>query len=928
MGYFDFGNSNKNDRDNEDVFSFSGQGLSLPKIPIKFVITAVFILISMFVLGALKSIYVNWLWFSTTDSFLQVSYLPIYQTVLSAKALLFIIGFFISLSILAVNILVAKRLSVTQKSNTILSQLGLTSSITKISTIIMITIAIFISITFGSSAANNWDTLYKFLNSVPFGFNDPVFDRDIAFYTFTLPAYKFIQGWLLGVFLFSTFFSLGIYFLSNPSGNFAEIPQSVKRHLSVLVGVIVIMISAGIFLNIFNILFGTTGIVDGATYTDIAVGLPVRYILAGIALFTGIAIILNSFLTTSFKLPIFLIGLWVFVSIVGGGILPSVIQQFTVDPNELQKEELYIQRNIDYTRLAWGLDQIEEQNFPANRTVSQEEILAYPETIDNIRILDPRPLKDTFNEIQSIRPFYQFIDVDVDRYTIDGKLRAVMVASRELDINSTSDRNWTRERLQLTHGFGAAIAPVNSVDDEGLPDLLTSNIPPQSTTEELSLSADGSRIYFGELTDHYVLVKTNENEFDYPLDEGKNQQTRFEADKGIKLDSFIKKSTLAWQLGDVNILISDQLGSDSRLLLYRNIFQRVNKIAPFLQLDPDPYSVIINNELFWIHDAYTYTNAFPYASGYGNDVNYMRNSVKVVTNAQTGDIDLYLFDETDFIATTWSKVFPTLFKDTSMMSAELIKHVRYPETLFRIQSEIYLKYHVTDASIFFIGEDFWSVPTERFRQKEQVVEPYYVVMTLPGESLEEFALILPFNPKNRPNTIAWLAGRSDGDNYGKLRAYRFPSEKQIAGPTQIEALIDQDPGISQQLTLWDSTGSEVIRGNLLMIPIGNSVLYVEPIYLQAATRKLPQLVRVVVANGNRISMAEDFETALANVLSPKNTIEIKKESIIDVTKKKTESLPEKISQSKSELIESAQGLLEDVESQIEKIKTIIAKLED
>ena len=925
MGYFDFNNSNK---DESNPFGFEGQGISMPKIPTKIIALFIFSIIGLFVFGSLKEIYVNWLWFSATGTSQEVSYLPIYKTVLSAKIIFFVAGFLISALIIALNIFIAKKQIVQKNNSGILEQLGITTTVSNISTIILVSVALFIAVTFGSSAANNWDTLYKFFNSIEFGTLDPIFQRDIAFYTFTLPAFNFIQSWLLGVLLFTIFIIGGIYLTSFSINDISNMPRNIQRHFSVIIGLIIILIAAGIFLSVFNILFNESGIIYGAAYTDVSVKLPVRYILAGIALFTGIVVMINSFIANNYKLPIFLIGLWVFVSIVGSGLLPSAIQQFTVDPNELQKEEPYIQRNIDYTRLAWGLNNIDEQNFPANKQVSQDEISQYPETIDNIRILDPRPLRDTFNEIQSIRPFYKFRDVDVDRYTIDGKLSSVMVATRELDIDSTADRNWTRERLQLTHGFGAAIAPVNSVDADGLPNLLTSNIPPQSSEDELEISIEGSRIYFGELTKHYVMVKTNENEFDYPLDEGKNQETRYEADRGIVLDSFFKKAALAWELGDVNVLISDQLGSDSRLLLHRNIFERVNKIAPFLTLDPDPYAVTIDGKIFWIHDAYTYTDSFPYSSEYGSKVNYLRNSVKVITNAQTGDIDLYLFDDSDFIASTWSKIFPTLFKNASEMPESLKAHIRYPEMLFQMQSEMYLRYHVTDASVFFVGEDFWSIPTEKFKQKEQLVEPYYVVMTLPGEEEEEFALILPFNPQNRPNTIAWLAGRSDGENYGQLRAYRFPTEKQINGPTQIEALIDQDPAISQQITLWDSAGSEVIRGNLLMIPIGSSVLYVEPIYLQASSRKLPQLVRVVVANGNEIAMEEDFATALYKVLGiekDENNFD-KKESITQPEKTQQNKVP--TNQSDAELIDSLEKIISDVENQIEKIKNIISDLDN
>ena len=456
----------------------------------------------------------------------------------------------------------------------------------------------------------------------------------------------------------------------------------------------------------------------------------------------------------------------------------------------------------------------------------------------------------------------------MDRYVLDGELRQVMLSPRELDISRAQERNWTRERLQLTHGFGAVVAPVNEVLEEGLPDFITGDIPPVS--DQLELTIEGSRIYFGEQTNQYVIVNSNEPEFDYPLGDA-NAETFYEPDRGIELSSFARRFALAWELGDTNLLISGQIQSDSRLLMNRNIQQRIDKVAPFLVLDADPYIVIIDGQLQWIQSAYTVSSRFPYSQSSRGSINYIRDSVKIVVDAITGDMTFYLIDADDPVAATWAKIFPDLFTDESEMPQAIREHLRYPLDMFSLQAELYLRYHITSPDVFFIGEDVWNIPTERFRQQEQPVEPYYVLMTLPTEEVGaaeelEFALILPFTPRNRQNTVAWLAGRSDGDNYGTLRAYRFPTDDLVFGPAQIEARIDQNPGISQQITLWDQAGSEVIRGNLLMIPIGQSFLFVEPIYLQAENSRLPELVRVVVANGNAIAMEPTFDRALDVIL--------------------------------------------------------------
>ena len=712
-----------------------------------------------------------------------------------------------------------------------------------------------------------------------------------------------------------------------------NVTAAMRIHLSVLVGLIFLTIAWGTFLSIFDLANSIGGIVYGATYTDVNARLPVRYLLIGLALFAGVVTIANAFLSRGYRFPLFAFGLWAAAGLVGGAIYPQAVQAFTVEPNELEREERFIERNISLTRIGWGLDAIDERSFPALPAVTEEEIEQNDATLDNVRVLDPRPLLDTFNQIQSIRPFYQFTDVDVDRYIIDGVQRQVMLTPRELNVSRALDRNWTRERLQLTHGFGAVVTPVNEVvPASGLPQLLTSDIPPVSSIDELELTLEGSRIYFGELTDHYVVVNTNVAEFDYPLGEGQNAETRYEPDRGIRLSSLVQRMALAWELGDTNLLISGQIGSGSRLLMHRDLQSRIDKVAPFLLLDPDPYLVVEDGRLYWIQDAYTTSGGFPYSAPRG-DVNYIRNSVKVLVDAVTGDMTYYLIDEADPVARTWAKIFPDLFRPGSEMPGFMRDHLRYPELLFRLQADLYLQYHVTDPQVFFVGEDFWNIPTERFRQQEQQVDPYYVVMKLPGEESEEFVLILPFTPRNKQNTVAWLAARSDGEAYGTLRSYRFPTDDLVFGPAQIEARIDQNPGISQQLTLWDTAGSEVIRGNLLMIPIGESFLFVEPIYLQASNSRLPELKRIVVANGNAIAMEETFELSLDVVLGRRPSSLPGTGSVIEpAAPSAAPAAPAAPSQplpaDLSGLLEEAQEAFDATEAELERLRQILEALRD
>jgi uncharacterized membrane protein (UPF0182 family) len=588
----------------------------------------------------------------------------------------------------------------------------------------------------------------------------------------------------------------------------------------------------------------------------------VIYLLMGLAGLTAVCILISILRPRLVFLPVAATVLWVVAAIAGGIIYPATVQRFQVEPNELARERDYIVRNIEATRAAYALDRIEERPFPARASVTAAELAGNPETLLNIRLWDTRPLLQTLNQIQSLRPLYEFFDVDIDRYMIDGELRQVMLSPRELNPSRLPEdsQGWVNRRLQFTHGYGLAMVPVNEVVEEGLPALFIRDIPP---TGEIDI--EQPRIYYGEQGENYVIVNSDYEEFDYPIGDDERATNVYDGTGGVKIDSFVRRLVYAWEFADANLLISDALNSESRVLYRRNIRDRVGEIAPFLRLDADPYLVTANGALYWVQDAYTHSDLYPYSTRHAG-LNYIRNSVKVVTNAFDGSITFYLVEPDDPIARVYDKIYPDLFAHLDDVPQALREHIRYPEDLFRIQSELYRRYHIQDPAVFFNNEDLWEIPTEVFIDQEQPVEPYYVIMRLPGEAEPEFVLILPFNPRNRRNTIAWLAARSDGEQYGRLLAFRFPTDTLVFGPSQIESRIDQDTLISQQMSLWNRAGSGVIRGNLLLIPIGEGNLYVEPIYLQATANSLPELKRVIVANGNAIAMEPTLQRALEVVL--------------------------------------------------------------
>jgi uncharacterized membrane protein (UPF0182 family) len=828
----------------------------------RYILFGVGLLVTFIVLNTLKSLYVDWLWFD------GAGYRSVYSKRLATEAWLFGGGALVFLVYFGINTFWAARPLLRQPLPNPTSDEE-AATVRRVYLLALIVTTLFLAVVMGTIAAVQWDTVLAWMEGEPFGMEDPQFGRDVGFYVFDLPALRFFYGWLMGLAIVTVLAAAGLYlyrFLT--FGPEEETSQQSRRHLAMLLAIVVALFIWRYWLNRFELNFSENGVVFGATYTDIHARLPLIYLGMALAGVTSLAL-LAAAAGRSIMIPVAAAGAWAVITVLANLFYPYTVQRYSVDPNEPTQERPYIERNIAATRFAFGLDELEERPFPAADVVTDAEIADNPETIQNIRLLDVRPLLQTYSQIQSIRPLYRFLDVDIDRYIINGVIRQVMIAPRELDPNllPATAQSWVNKHVQFTHGYGIVVSPVNEVVQEGLPNLFVRDIP---VTGNIPVSRP--EIYYGEQPDHYVIVKTNDREFDYPIGEG-SAQTVFEGDGGVHIGSLFKRALLAWEFGDLNVLISDTLTDESRLLWRRNIADRVKTLAPFLHLDYDPYIVVSDGKLYWIQDAYTYTNRFPYSqpegmpahNGPAPTVNYVRNSVKVVVDAYDGTTTFYQVDDEDPIIRTYAKIFPKMFTPIEEMPAGLQAHLRYPEDLFLTQVNKYRTYHITDPGGLYNREDIWNIPMEVFDGQNVPVEPYYVIMRLPGEAQEEFVLIMPLTPARRENTIAWVAARSDPANYGELVSFRFPTNSLVFGPRQVESRIDQDPTISAQFNLWDQGGSNVIRGNLLMIPIGNGNLFVEPIYLQAQSSQLPELKRVVVVNGNRIAMEPTLDRALAVV---------------------------------------------------------------
>ncbi|MBD2354025.1 UPF0182 family protein [Tolypothrix sp. FACHB-123] len=785
-------------------------------------------------------------------------------------------------------------------------------------------IAIVLSVLFGMLLFHNWAQVLQYFHAQSFNFSDPLFNKNISFYIFALPLWELLVIWLLGLFSYTLIAVTLSYLLSADSlsqGIFPGFSPPQQRHLYGLGGAFMVAVAFSYLLSRYELVYSSRGVSYGASYTDVVTQLPAYNIL----FVFGLAIAFYLLWRTIFwkpksynqRLVFYGLGSYLLLIVVAGILIPTAVQYLVVEPNELQREQPYIQRTITATRQAFNLAAIDARTFNPQGELTEADLKANDLTIRNIRLWDEQPLLQTNRQLQQIRPYYRFPGADIDRYTLETDInsnrpaanqdspdsqpepittteqRQVLIAARELDYSAVPQQaqTWVNRHLIYTHGFGFTLSPVNTVGPGGLPEYFVKDISGDSSA--LTTSTQGirnsipigqPRIYYGEITNNYVMTGTRVRELDYPSGSD-NVYNTYDGEGGITIGNTWRKWLFATYLKDWQMVLTRDFLPETKVLLRRNIQQRIRAIAPFLKYDSDPYLVVANanlnnnnldfptnqNYLYWIVDAYTINNHYPYSDIDGDGINYIRNSVKVVIDAYNGTVNFYIADASDPIIATWEKIFPQLFKPLSAMPATLKSHLRYPVDFFNIQAERLMTYHMTDTQVFYNREDQWQIPNEIYGSKARPVEPYYLITSLPTVPFEEFILLLPYTPKERTNLIAWLAARSDVENYGKLFLYVFPKERLVYGPEQIEARINQDPVISQQISLWNRQGSRAVQGNLLVIPIEQSLLYVEPIYLEAAQNSLPTLVRVVIAYENRIVMTQTLEQGLQAIFQPQVT---------------------------------------------------------
>ena len=779
-----------------------------------------------------------------------------------------------------------------------------------------------LSLFLGAGASQLWEQVLLFLNQKSFGITDPIFNTDVSSFVFDLPLYRLFVSWGFQLVVFTSLIII-LFFIATGAlqvnqGRLPEVSSGAKAHLSVLLAFIALLKALSYRLDSMELLYSLRGKVFGASYTDVVAHLPALNLLILISLFGAVLLLVN-IKRRGWLLPVTAISLWLAVSIIVGGLVPAAVQRFRVIPDELNKELPYVENHIDYTRLAYGLDAIEEKSFEASPNLTKENIANNQQTVDNIRLWDPTVLAETYSQLQEIRAYYALDEVDVDRYKINGELTQVMVAARELDQTNLPAVGWVNERLQYTHGFGVVFSPANNVASQGQPDFYVKGVPATTTVSELEI--EQPRIYFGESADsiEYVVVNSLQEEVDYPLStEGQSvAYTNYSGDGGVSIGSFFKRLGFALRYSELNLLISNQLSDDSKLIMERNVVSRVKKAAPFLYTDNDPYLALIKGDLFWILDMYTVSDKYPYAqpadtrrinenSGLPINFNYLRNSVKAVINAYDGTIDFYVVDSQDPIIQSYVDIFPDLFSPEEEMSNELLDHIRYPEDLFTIQSDMYRDYHMTDPKVFYADEDPWVIPSDSSTTPRvatlrgefteigfKPMLPYYLLMSLPGETDLSYLIFQPFNPENRPNMQSFLVADADPENYGQLIDFRLPKGEFVDGPSQVATRINQDPDISQIFTLLDQQGSSVIKGNLFVVPIDQSVLYYQPIYLQGEQNPLPEFKFVVVVFQDKIIMEETLSDAIASIFGEgsisESIEESEGESPIDILAKATEA---------------------------------------
>ncbi|MBV9958463.1 MAG: UPF0182 family protein [Acidobacteria bacterium] len=902
------------------------------------------------------SVYVEALWFGS------LGYSSVYWYTLRLKLSLFLVFALLTIVMLRLGLSLLERAfasTALERRTVIINNQAVTLDPARILRPLAWIVSCIFAVVYALGMSEEWQAFALFLNQAPAPDADPIFGKSVGFYLFSLPVYEMIVSWLT-MLAFVLLCAAVVYAL-------LSVPQKKEQRIvatqaargtgyaavSFALAFFLLVLAAQIFLARYTYLWDDHEIFSGVTYTEANYLLPGLVVVCAALVASAVIVVVNALRQKRLKLILLALALPVAVYIVAGILIPGYVQSFIVKPNQLGRETPYIEQNIAWTRRAFKLEGVESRGFeaePETAALSMEQNRA---TVDNIRLWDWRALQATLDQIQQIRTYYDFPDVDVDRYRVGGQTQQMMVAARELDRNALPEqsRNWINERFIYTHGYGVTMNSSNGFTPEGMPRFILSDMPVQSSAPEIKITRP--EIYYGQKTDDYVYVRTQQKEFDYPQGEA-NQTTTYQGTGGISLNGKLRRLLIAWTLGDISKLpFSDDITPESRVLMRRNINERVRELAPFLIYDHDPYLVVSEDgRLFWMMDGYTESETYPYSRHHiaaEQRVNYIRNSVKATVDAYNGTVNFYVFDAQDPLVNSWRRAFPALFHDASEMPLDLRAHVRYPETFIRTQGEVYSLYHTQNAKVFFQREDVWSVARQSAQGKDkqqqpEPLEPYFVLMQLPGEqAASEFVEIVLFTPVSRNNMIGWMAGRSDGEHYGSLLVYNFPTSRIVDGPLQIAARIDQNAQLSSQLTLWNQQGSKVLRGNLLVIPIGRGLLYVEPIYLQAESSPMPELRIVVLATQERLAYGANFAEAMTNLFGePKPADEKKAEQppAQNGDKKETVQPPTPaLPQSTQQLIERANSEFADYErlsregkfgeagQRLEALKKTLAELE-
>ena len=822
-------------------------------------ITAVSLIFAFLVLWWLRAVYTDLLWYD------ELGYQGVFTKILVMKIWLFVGGTAVTAAALIVNFYFTFRFSrgpstlpVTEETMRLLRALLVVAVVITVLTAAPV---------FGSAAAGRWEVFLLFLNKVSFGVSDAEFGQDLSFFIVTVRMLNFVQAWVMGTLIVSVVMSLllyaGIYGLRGL--NFFLAPRMLK-HIGILGGLLMLSIASGHVLAIYDLVLSSGGLVAGAGYTDIHARIPVLWLMTAIATL-GAAAFFASHYFGGLRLMAGAFSLWVIMVLLANLAFPALFQRFQVDPNQFEREQVYIDRNIEATRAAYQLDQVEQVALPTVGDIDADVVANNLPVIENIRLWDVEPLQDAYNQLQFMELYYNFLNMDSDRYILDGKLRQVLLAARELDPENLPEdaRNWVNRRLQYTHGFGVAMSPaIGFTPEEGRPEFFIQDIPIRG-----EIPIERPEIYYGESPAPFAIVNSLAPEID-----PSGSDLHYRGEGGVDLGGTFRRLAYAWQFADINILLSDQISSGTKIQYRRQISGRVKALAPFLTMDEDPYPVVDGSgKLWWLQDAFTTTDRYPYSTFTGRGFNYIRNSVKAVVDAFSGEVSIYVMDPNDPLLQMYRRAFPELFLDFDEMPSELQAHIRYPNGLFSVQAEMYLRYHVTDTQVFFNQADQWAIPEDsRFGRRGVEVHPSYLMLQMPGGDSEEFVLMLPFSPAGeKKNLVGWLTARNDGVHYGKLNAFTVPKDPQVHGPSQVEARIENDPLISQQFTLWggEGEGSRIVRGQLLVIPVGDAIIYVEPLYLQSEALAFPELKKVILADGSNVVMADSVGRGLAMLLEGK-----------------------------------------------------------